>query len=128
MTSSTNNRDVGLTVSLLALGSLAIIGIALYAAFWVPFRAPKAPLPRSVEMLPLETPQAIAEPDDLDGYGWVDRESQIVHIPIAKAMELVTETLPVRGGAEEAAQRRESEVIPTDAGSGRFVTRGRPRE
>jgi hypothetical protein len=37
----------------------------------------------------------------LHGYGWVDRNAGVVHIPIERAMDLVLEKgFPVRGGRE----------------------------
>jgi hypothetical protein len=41
----------------------------------------------------------------LDSYGWVDRSQGIVHIPIARAMELILERggLPARPNAQEGS-------------------------
>lgn len=41
----------------------------------------------------------------LSSYGWIDREQQVVHIPIDRAMDILLEKgLPVRDQAGEAGQ------------------------
>ncbi|HED66497.1 MAG TPA: hypothetical protein ENJ09_13205 [Planctomycetes bacterium] len=41
------------------------------------------------------------EEELLHGYGWIDSQNDIVHIPVARAMELVLERgLPAREGGE----------------------------
>ena len=41
---------------------------------------------------------AAARRAQLDGYGWVDRQAGVLHIPIARAMELVAQGVRVPGG------------------------------
>lgn len=127
MTAEHHDSPRGLLPQVLmgAAAILALLGSILYAVFWLPFRDPGDPLPRSIEILPLERePAAMAtEPADKPAYAWIDREQGIVRIPIEQAMSLVVETLPVNEEAANAAAKRERIMIPTDAGSGRFVTR-----
>lgn len=119
-------RGLLVWASISAIGSLVILGGILYAALWLPFRQPGDSLPRRIELLPLEyEPRVEAAPADAETtYTWVDREAGIVGIPIEQAMRVVSETLPVTDGAAAAAKQRQRGMIPTDAGSGRFVTRG----
>jgi hypothetical protein len=55
---------------------------------------------------PTESPRA--EPVDLHRYGWVDREHDLVHIPIARAKEL----LLLQNGRRSAPQR--TPVVPPE--------------
>lgn len=65
------------------------------------------------------------ENERLYSYGWVDRQQELVHIPIERAMQLVVERgLPVRDTMAFVA-RRDSMMIPTESGF-RLVRRGPP--
>ena len=63
---------------------------------------------------------------DLNSYGWADREAGLARIPVEDAMAIMAETLPVSDGAVESHAERAAAAVPTDAGSGRFVTGPRP--
>lgn len=66
------------------------------------------------------------EERDLDTYGWVDRKSGAVRLPISEAMRLIVErgTLPAR--APDASQgTAEHGLMPSDASSGRSMERRR---
>ena len=115
---------------LITAGFLALLGTVLYAVFWLPFRNLDNPLPHAVRILPTEPePSSLAIKESQEPkYAWVDRDKGIVRIPIKEAMNLVIETLPISKEAMKAAKEREQRIIPTDAGSGRFVKRpGEPR-
>jgi hypothetical protein len=45
-----------------------------------------------------------AEDKQLNGYGWIDRDNGIVHIPIQRAMELIVEQ--ARLSNETAARKK----------------------
>lgn len=113
-------RGVLMRAVLGALGFLALLAAVLYTIYWFPFRKPNDPLPRMIEFLPLAREPAIQE-NEPPKYAWTDREEGIVRIPIETAIDLMIERLPVREEAARAAQERERSIIPTDAGSGRFV-------
>ena len=108
---------------LIAAGFLALLAVVLYAIFWLPFRNPDNPLPRTIKILPTEPepPSLAIEESKEQKYSWVDRDAGIVRVPIKEAMTLAVETLPVSKEAIKAAKKREQRSIPTDAGSGRFV-------
>jgi hypothetical protein len=104
-------RDVRLRPVIIAAAGLAIFaGVALLALVWLfdylaARRAPEAvyppplleagrlpPEPR-LQVSPQRDARAMRSEEDaaLDSYGWVDRESGIVRIPITRAMELLVE-------------------------------------
>jgi hypothetical protein len=65
------------------------------------------------------------EEQRLHGYGWVDKEAGIVHIPIEEAMRLMGERgLPVR--AEAPGLVTSPGMLATDASAGRVMERRRP--
>ena len=67
----------------------------------------------------------IGEEDLLQGYGWMNKNTGIVHIPISEAMRLTVERglLPAR--AQDAAPPVESGLMPSDPSSGRAQERRR---
>lgn len=75
------------------------------------------------------------ESAELNGYGWVDRNAGVVHIPIAEAMQLAVQRgLPSRAptaaapeGAPAAGASSEdtSALIPADSSAGRTMERRR---
>lgn len=68
----------------------------------------------------------IGEEDLLQGYGWMNRNAGIVHIPIAEAMRLTVERgLPSRAQTPDAPAPVESGLMPADASSGRQMERRR---
>jgi len=97
--------DVNVRGVLLAALSLAAAGIAVQLVVGVQFASlrgararenPPAPVaaappePRLQTMPAEDLAQLRAREDTiLDGYGWEDRPGGVVHIPIARAMELV---------------------------------------
>lgn len=57
-----------------------------------------------------------AEQDELNSYGWVDRQNGIVRIPIDRAMRLVLERgLPARAGGK-APEETPNSAAPIDQG------------
>lgn len=106
-----------------AVVTASVFAVALYAAFWVPYRKPaeeQAPLLELVRRAE-ETGQAVMQVDR-QHWDWVDREQGIVQIPIEEAMRVVAE----QADDTDAGEHGKVLMIPTDAGSGRFVvpTRG----
>jgi hypothetical protein len=67
------------------------------------------------------------EADQLNSYGWIDRNAGTVHIPIADAMKMTLERgLPARTQpTPEAAQDVPPGMIPQDSSSGRTLERRR---
>jgi hypothetical protein len=68
----------------------------------------------------------LTEEQQLDTYGWVDKTTGIVHIPVQEAMKLILERgLPARAQqpAEEATEA--PGLMPSDASSGRIMERRR---
>ena len=64
------------------------------------------------------------EEERLHGYGWVDKPTGVVHIPIEEAMRLTIERgLPAR--AEEPGQQPASSMLATDASGGRVMEKRR---
>lgn len=129
MPQSKNNSgpDHSQTAVLLRAGAWGLAGLLvlaglLYGVFWLPYREPHKKVPRIVEILPLEAAQieeASVEQDE--PYTWVDREAEVVRIPVEEAMQLLAGKLPVREDAKETWQESALKHIPTDAGSGRYV-------
>ena len=107
-------RPVVLFAIWLTVGTLAVLGLMKLAhdAFEREAREgskPLHPLALSNEQPPPPRLQATPsldlerfrarEADRLSTYGWIDRQAGFVHIPIERAMELVSkEGLPVRKG------------------------------
>jgi hypothetical protein len=61
----------------------------------------------------------------LEGYGWMNKEAGIVHIPIEDAMRLMVERgLPSRTPADGAALETPG-MMPSDASAGRVMERRR---
>jgi len=59
----------------------------------------------------------------LEGYGWMNKDAGIVHIPIEDAMRLVVERgLPSRAPADGQALETPG-IMPSDASSGRLMER-----
>jgi hypothetical protein len=61
----------------------------------------------------------------LEGYGWMNKEAGIVHIPIEDAMRLMVERgLPSRAPAEAQAPEV-PDMMPSDASAGRMMEQRR---
>lgn len=113
-----NVRGIVLT----AIGLAAGIGLVLLASGWVvgvfTTGAPRAqvsqarmsselPPPPRLQVNPAQDWQTLHARDEawLNGYGWVDRQAQTVHIPIQRAMDLIVQRgLPGREQAQAAGQ------------------------
>jgi hypothetical protein len=66
----------------------------------------------------------LAEQQKLHGYGWVNKEAGVVHIPIEEAMRLAVE----RGLVQSSPQQTSPEtpgLMPSDSSSGRVMERRR---
>jgi len=93
------------------IGFVLIYGAFLSGLFWpsrsivvTPASTLPAPAPR-LEVIPGQGFQAFraTQQAELNGYGWVDRDKGIVHIPIERAMELIAgSNLPVVQGTPVA--------------------------
>jgi len=101
--------DVNVRGVLLAAGALAAAGIVVQLVVGVQFAAlrgtrarkntpasvaaapPEAPPEPRLQTTPAEDLAQLRAREDtiLDGYGWEDRTGGVVHIPIARAMDLV---------------------------------------
>lgn len=112
---SENDRVDSRTVLLVGFGALAIFVLAGAAAIGY-IRHSNAVTPQAT--LPPEVGQSkiglveqqlfdtnlrgardrAARQAHLDGYGWVDRQAGVLHIPIARAMELVAQGVRVPSG------------------------------
>lgn len=74
---------------------------------WQPRRqaayAPTARFPRLQISAPLDLERFRAREDaEINSYGWINRSSNLVHIPIERAMDLLLEKgLPVRQGTNQ---------------------------
>jgi hypothetical protein len=67
----------------------------------------------------------VGEEAFLEGYGWMNKEAGIVHIPIEDAMRLMVERgLPSRAPAEGQAVETPG-LMPSDASAGRLMERRR---
>jgi len=67
----------------------------------------------------------VGEEAFLEGYGWMNKETGIVHIPIEDAMRLMVERgLPSRTPADGAALETPG-MMPSDASAGRVMERRR---
>jgi hypothetical protein len=100
-------------------GGVLLAAVALYVAFWLPYRDPGGEPPYPVPILPLppdREPTAEAPPG---GYEWVDRKAGVVSIPVEDAMRIAAERIPVRKEAGKAVGGG-ARGAPTDAGSGRL--------
>jgi hypothetical protein len=68
----------------------------------------------------------VGEEAFLEGYGWMNKEAGIAHIPIEDAMLLIVERgLPSRAPAEGQALETPG-LMPSDASAGRVMERQRP--
>jgi hypothetical protein len=105
-------------------GLFALIVVAMIA-MWFLFQflgekqeaealsSPLAPLHQSppaprLQVSPEQDLQAIrqAESEQLNSYGWIDRDAGIVHMPIGVAIErIVAEGLPSKVGSEDGTAR-----------------------
>ena len=66
------------------------------------------------------------EQEFLEGYGWMNKEAGIVHIPIEEAMRLTVERgLPSRAPAAGEAVATPG-MMPSDASAGRVMERRQP--
>ncbi len=114
----------------IALVLLCIMASGLLLALFRYFQSAEGGLPRSatvrlppapaLETNPVQDLQAIrgAEDQVLNSYGWVDREKGVVRIPIARAIDLLTQRgLPSRPQDEIQTAARDVSV-PTESGLG----------
>ena len=68
------------------------------------------------------------ESAELNGYGWVDRNAGVVHIPIAEAMRLAVQRgLPSRQAApaSDGTTSTDPALMPADSSAGRTMERRR---
>ena len=65
------------------------------------------------------------EEETLQGYGWVDKDAGVVHIPIHDAMRLVLERKMLQSRPQESAAPPASSLMPSDASAGRTMERRR---
>lgn len=81
--------------------------------------APRVPPEPRLQRFPREDilNLRLAEEARLRGYGWVDRDTGVVHIPIQEAMRLTLERGVLQSRADAAEQR--TEQPPSDASGGR---------
>jgi hypothetical protein len=74
---------------------------------------PNAPRLEGIEKMSAATPTATD--DQLQKYGWVDREKKIVHIPIQRAMDLAIErewlhsTTPTQNSPKKSTDKNSSQ-------------------
>ena len=61
----------------------------------------------------------------LEGYGWMNRNEGVVHIPIEEAMRLTVERGALSSRASDAGQPQTPGMMPTDSSSGRVSERRR---
>lgn len=81
------------------------------------------PEPRIEGIIPRIQPQAELEASiraRAQSYGWVDREKNLVHIPVDEAMKLLEGKLPSRSSKADAPARDRLLIPPTDSNSGRI--------
>jgi len=80
---------------------------------------PKNPPLPNLQKQPFNDIYALREAENakLTGYGWVDKEGGVTHIPIERAMDVMLQRgFPVRGGGGDALN-----VVTEDSSSGRTV-------
>ena len=130
-------KDVNATGVLVSIGLLiATIGVVYVAAWWilVTFKAPVGgnltvlpPEPRlegideleaaNTSDLNLQSPRRrlVAEQQQLNRFGWTDREKKIVHIPIRAAMQIAIERklFPVAIGANSSESNQSANPSET---------------
>lgn len=61
----------------------------------------------------------------LEGYGWMNKDEGVVHIPIEEAMRLTVARGALSSGAGDNGQRETPGLMPTDSSAGRVVERRR---
>jgi hypothetical protein len=99
---------------LFAAGLAALIGIVLCVAAWIVHAGERSAMPERPGASPPSGPSLQAEPrvdlrswlaarrEQLEGYGWVDREAGIARIPIERAMQILLERgFPVAPASRE---------------------------
>jgi hypothetical protein len=104
-------------VFLIGLVALAVFGLAVLAAewahqAWARHLGPRGELPAQLgsptinelyqRQFPLERDEAerrAAQERRLHGYGWVDRDRGVIHVPVERAMEDLVRESEGRGGS-----------------------------
>jgi hypothetical protein len=68
----------------------------------------------------------VKEDEQLHGYGWVDKNAGVVHIPIENAMRLMLERGALTSRPPDASQpAAQVDVFPSDSSAGRVMERRR---
>ena len=130
-------KDVNATGVLVSIGLLiATIGVVYFAAWWtlVAFKSPVGgnltvlpPEPRlegideleaaNTSDLNLQSPRRrlVAEQQQLNRFGWTDREKKIVHVPIRAAMQIAIERklFPVASGTNSSESNQSTSPSET---------------
>jgi len=65
------------------------------------------------------------EEGELHSYGWVDKNSGTVHIPIEDAMRLMLQRNAFISRPQDASTRAQVDVFPSDSSSGRMLEKRR---
>jgi hypothetical protein len=98
--------------SAVLVGAVLIVAVGLVAFRVVDLSPPEAARPTGIA-------QARAHDDPiLFGYGWVDKNAGVAHVPIQRAMDLVLQQgLPARAAAG-TAPKDQGQTIPSYPSSG----------
>jgi len=130
------DTSVGYKFALWLAVAMVISVVIVYGTFWF-FEAQTKGADATAQKYPLAAGQEKAPPapnlqtqpfkdiyllrkgeaDKLEGYGWVDKEGGIAHIPIDRAMEVMLE----RGYPARAAGGNGVNVVTQDSSSGRTI-------
>jgi hypothetical protein len=65
------------------------------------------------------------EDAELHGYGWVDKDAGIVHIPIEDAMRLMLQRGVLTSKPQDASPAAQVDLFPSDSSSGRMLEKRR---
>ncbi len=66
------------------------------------------------------------EEEQLNSYGWMNKDAGTVHIPVSEAMKLLVERGALQSRPEDAAQPAQTPgLMPSDASAGRVMERRR---
>ena len=124
--------------------SAIIVHVGLGAMYWLLIRESSERVETSRYPLAVNTPPRLpAEPRlqqfprnelydfrvkedaQLNSYGWVDRNSGTVHIPIQDAMRLMLERGALTARPADASRPTDVDTFPSDASSGRVLEKRR---
>ncbi|MBX2999605.1 MAG: hypothetical protein KF893_13895 [Caldilineaceae bacterium] len=109
-------RNLGLGCGLIAL--ILVVGLAATATLWgrplIARLTDQGPILADHPSVAQLTERRAEETVRLSNYGWIDREANVIHIPVDRAIDLIAESgLPVGGAGLSAEMEAIADEEPT---------------